>query len=179
MEENKKSADIIVEKTTDKKTKEAENKKAQTEKLINDLLKELNELQDELDNKKYLVDGGKKIADEIKLFITKKAKWKFTEALGIIEVIKALDKFINDHKSKDFMIGPLELEAIYYFLSKHEDVGLDTAEPFVKLLKAINLAKSRKDADNKKFEELQFRISSLQHGVDPEDVKEQNNEQES
>lgn len=174
---NTKKADLKIENSEKKKVENSEEKKEKNEKLIKELTKERDKFQDELDSKEYLIDGGESMAKELLKFVRQDAKWKFTEALGIIEIVKTLEKITSGNK-KEFMIGPLELEAIYYFLSKHEGTGYQSAKRCVDFLKAINPAKSRKDSDGKKFEELNFKITSLEHGVDPEEAEKemQNNE---
>lgn len=177
MEKTKKEANLKIENSEEKKEQKSKEKKEQNEKTLEKLKKERDDLQEELDNKEYFIEGGQTMAKDLLKFIRQDAKWKFTEALGIVEVAKTLEKFISEDK-KQFMIGPLELEAIYYFLSKHEGVGYQSAKKCVEFLRAINPAKSRKDNDSKKFEELSFKITSLEHGVDPEEAKKelQNNE---
>lgn len=158
----KESVNVIVEK----------NGKTDDNKINHEIIEKLKETikekEKELETKKYLIPGGKEVAENIKIFITESAKWKFTESIGIIEVNKVLTEFINDLKKKELMIPPVVLEATYYFLSKHDGTGLEEAEKFTKLLKAINQAKSRADNDKKEFEEMTFRLQSLEHGVDPD-----------
>lgn len=170
--EKTKQTNVVIEKTTNSDdTMENTSKKIQTENLIKELEKEFESIQQELETKKYLIDGGNDMAIKFRHFMANDSKWKFTEALGVVEVIKFLDTFIKDTKHKDLMIGPLELEALYYFMSKTESVGLDAAQNFYILIKAINPAKSRRDADMRKYEEIKFRIDSLKHGVDPAEVE--------
>lgn len=146
-----------------------ENQEAVNEKLITELTLELEKMQQILDSKKYIVEGKKEIANDLLQFIKDNAKWRFTEALGIIEVAKMLTAFIEDNKQKELMLGPLEVEALYYFMSKHEGVGINEAQHFVKMLKAINPAKGHKEQDSKRYEDLSFRLNSVKHGVDPLD----------
>lgn len=146
--------------------------------IIEKLKETIDEKTEELENKKYLIPGGKEVAKSIKQFIVKQAKWKFTESLGIVEINRQMHEFINDPASKELMVPPLVLEAFYYFLSKHEGIGLPEADAFVSLLKAINQAKSRADNDKKELEEMRFRLQSLEHGVDPDNPEEQFKDQE-
>jgi hypothetical protein len=163
-------ANVVIEKST--MSDEELAKKQQTEDLLAKLQGELDKLQEELDLKKYIVDGGKTIAQTFLDFIKNEAKWKFTESLGIIQVSKYLEEFLSNSKQKELMLGPLEVEAIYYFLSRSEGVGIESATKCLSMLKAINPAKAHKEEDSKKFEEINFRINSLQHGIDPEEIKE-------
>lgn len=156
---------VVVEKTT-------ENKKQVNEKLLADLRIKETEFQKELDTKKYLIEGGKESAKKLYQFITEDATWKFTEALGIIEVEKVLIKFIQS-ADKELMLGPLEIEAIYWFLSKIEGVGFKEASRYYELLKLVNPAKARMDEARKEYETLQFKIASLEHGIDSDTIEEE------
>jgi hypothetical protein len=51
---------------------------------------------------------------------------------------------------------------------RHEGTGLVEAKEFTDLIKAINSAKGRSEQDRKEFEEMTFRLQSLEHGVDPD-----------
>ncbi|MCK9575376.1 MAG: hypothetical protein WC979_00870 [Candidatus Pacearchaeota archaeon] len=136
--------------------------------VIEKLKIEIEEKKDELENKKYLIPGGDAIAKKIKQFIVKEAKWRFTECIGVLEVNRILHDFITDPARAELMITPVALEALYYFMSKHEGKGLPEAEAMTELIKAINQAKSRAEQDKREFEEMTFRLQSLEHGVDPE-----------
>lgn len=164
MSEEKEKVEAIVEKTEMFK----DEKKKIDPKIIEELQKKIEEKANELENKKYLIPGGVDIAKIIKSFVVKEAKWKFTECLGVVEINRSMHEFINDPAKKELMVNPLTLEALYYFMARHDGVGLPEAEKFVSLLKAINQAKHRADEDKKEFEEMQFRLQSLQHGIDPD-----------
>lgn len=165
--EEQPQAELVVEKTT----QEIADKKAAQTKLIAELNEQLAKVEEELEGKKYLIEGGKDMGLALHAFIMHEAKWKFTEALGVIEVVKTLESFNASKKEKDLMVGPLEIEALYYFMSKHEGVGLASAKSFIEMLRAVNPAKSRKEEDTKKYEQIVFRIQSLEHGIDPEEIK--------
>lgn len=160
-----------VELKVEKNESTEESKKINPE-VIEKLKEAIEKKEVELEGKKYLIPGGKEVATLIKNFICEDAKWKFTEALGIIEVNKIIQEFLTSGK-KDFMIPPVALEATYYFLSKHEGKGLAEAETCTSLLKAINQAKARADEDKKEYEEMQFRLQSLEHGIDPDAPQEE------
>jgi predicted RND superfamily exporter protein len=149
--------------------------KKQLDNQLAELTKKLDDFEKELDKKEYLIEGGKKIAETIKEFIENNAKWKFTEAIGVLEIIKKIDIFLSG-KEKEFMCGPLELEAIYYFLSKHEGVGVKGAQDFYDLLKTINQPKGRKDSDAKKYEMLRTEIEYVKNQLEIQKQKENGNE---
>lgn len=184
----KQKVDFVVDKVEENTEAVVETKKEgginpdvikKLKEAIDDKRKELDDKVEELENKKYLIPGGKDVAKLIKQYVVKEAKWRFTESLGVIEINRAMHEFIQDESKKELMITPLALEALYYFMSKHDGVGLPAAEKFTSLLKAINQAKHRADEDKKEFdkdkkeiEEMQFKLQSLEHGVDPDNPME-------
>lgn len=171
-EKETKEVELVVENTEEKSEQQAEKKSKINPEIIEKIKEEITAKEDELENKKYLIHGGKDIAKAIKQFVVKSAKWKFTECLGIVEINKQMHEFINDPEAKELMVQPLVLEAFYYFLAKHEGIGHPEAEKFITLLKSINQAKSRADQDKKELEEMRFRLQSLEHGVDPDNPQE-------
>jgi cell division protein FtsB len=131
---------------------------------------ELDQLNLGAKDKKYAVGISTDEAKNVLVdFVANKAKWKFTESLGIIEALKTIRK--ENVKSGAIMMGALEIEAIYYFMSKHEGTGEAEALEFHKILKPItdSLAKLREDSQNRQI--LEARISGLEQGLDlAEDV---------
>jgi len=167
------------EKGTEIETVEKETKVVKLEtteptprKLTPDQEERLKKAHEELDSlnkgsadKKYAVGiSSNEIKDVLVDFIVNKAQWKFTESLGIIESLKTLRK--ESVKSGAIMLGALEIEAIYYFMSKHEGKGEAEAVEFHKILKPITdvLAKLREDSQYKQI--LEARISGLEQGLD-------------
>jgi len=165
----KKEENVTVEKVTTEK----ELKKEQNKKLLEELTKKLEDLQKDLDVKRFLVDGGTESAKKFLNFVETKAKWKFTEVLGIVELQRVFKDFLKGGKSKEFLMGPIEIEALYYFLSKEEGIGTEGTIEYNELLKLINTPKSKMDAMRKEFEQLQFRMASVENGIDPDQVEEE------
>ena len=133
--------------------------------------KELEDLRKELSTKKYLLDVDKKDVELLKTFIVNDATWKFTEALGIVEVTKELDA-IKDGK---LFIKALAIEAIYYYMSKVEGTGTKPAgssfpsiTEYLRVLKAITVGVERVKADNEKLNNAEFVLAARMEGIEPD-----------
>jgi hypothetical protein len=161
-----KEATLTVEKN-EQVAEETKNPRINPE-VIEKLKGEIKAKEEELETKKYLIPGGKQVAKNFKQFIAKNAKWRFTEAIGVVEVNRILIEFIENPAETELMIPAVALEAMYYFMARHEGTGLVEAKEFTDLIKAINSAKGRSEQDRKEFEEMTFRLQSLEHGVDPD-----------
>lgn len=132
---------------------------------------ELEDLRKELSAKKYLLDVDKKDVELLKTFITNDAVWKFTEALGIVEVTKELDA-IKDGK---LFIKALAIEAIYYYMSKVEGTGtkpdgvsFPSITEYLRILKAITVGVERVKADNEKINNAEFVLAARMEGIEPD-----------
>jgi hypothetical protein len=133
--------------------------------------KELEDLRKELSTKKYLLEVDKRGVELLKTFIVNDAVWKFTEALGIVEVTKELDT-IKDGK---LFIKALAIEAIYYYMSKVEGTGtkpVGSAFPsiaeYLRILKAITAGVERVKADNEKLNNAEFVLAARLEGIEPD-----------
>ena len=132
---------------------------------------ELEDLRKELSAKKYLLDVDKKDVELLKTFIANDAVWKFTEALGIVEVTKELDA-IKDGK---LFIKALAIEAIYYYMSKVEGTGtkpdgvsFPSITEYLRILKAITVGVERVKADNEKINNAEFVLAARMEGIEPD-----------
>lgn len=132
---------------------------------------ELEDLRKELSTKKYLLDVEKKDVDLLKAFIANDAPWKFTEALGIVEVTRELDA-IKDGK---LFIKALAIEAIYYYMSKVEGTGtlpdgkaFPSITEYLRILKAITIGVERVKADNEKLNNAEFVLAARREGIEPD-----------
>ena len=133
--------------------------------------KDLSDLRKELSTKKYLLDVDKKDVELLKNFIANEATWKFTEALGIVEITKELDT-IKDNK---LFIKALAIEAIYYYMSKVEGAGTTTTgksfpsiTEYLRVLKAITVGVERVKADNEKLNNAEFVLAARLEGIEPD-----------
>jgi len=145
-------------------------KNEQRQKMVDLLTERIEKTEKELVDKLYIVEGGKESGNAVLEFLTNKAKWSFSESLGVIEAVKqvniSLDK-IKGGKTKEFMIGSLPLEAIYYFMTKLEGTGLAEAEGFVmSLLKPVTDALQRSKQDREALDQLVRDRGTLESAID-------------
>ena len=149
------------------KTEEVKNNDLQ--KKMEELEKELEKKRSELEDKSFLIEYSKDDIYELRLFLQKKAKWTSLQALGIIETIKALDEAENQaSKLKDMkgiMMKNIPIEAIAYFLSKHEDVGYDYAVTFANIAKPIYSVRDRLIEIRKKYDEIKNQIAQIEYAI--------------
>lgn len=157
---------------------EKDAKKEQFVKQIAETQKQLDEINDRISNRGYLVEGGEKTGKTVIDWVTHHATWKFTEALGVIESIKQVKSAtdaIAKGKTKELMLPNLALEAIYYFISKQEGKGLSEANEYHdSLLKPIADALGRAKVDKDKVNNLEFNLASLQQGIEVENTSDTN-----
>ena len=157
--------------TTIVSKKEAiEERNEQRQKMVDLLTAKIEKAEKDLTTKLYIVEGGKVAGDSISDFLTNKAQWKFSEALGVVEAVKqvndSLDK-IKTGKTKEFMITSLPLEAIYYFMTKAEGTGLAEAESFVlSVLKPVTDALQRSKQDRDVLDQLVRDRGTLESAID-------------
>ena len=129
----------------------------------------LNALRDEVSGKKYPVNGGVKTAVALQEFVNSQAKWKFTEALGIMEASRVLKEEVSQLRKKekeDLSLNAVTIEAIYYFLTKEEGAGLNTATNFVmNLLRPISEALNASKSDRDSINQMERDLGSLQDAI--------------
>lgn len=133
-----------------------------------ELQKEIDSRQKELETKYYIVQGGAAAGEKLINFVKNEAQWKFTEAVGIVEMTKEIQKAIDKAKDgKELFLQVLPLEALWFFINKVEGVGLEKATYFHDhLIKPVGEALSRVKADREKINELMMRQGSLEAGAD-------------
>jgi glutaredoxin 2 len=157
---------------------EKDAKKEQFEKQIVETQKQLDEVNDRIKNRGYLVEGGEKTGKHLITWLTTNAAWKFTEALGVIESIKQINSALEDiakGKTKELMLPNLALEAVYYFISKQEGKGLAEANEYHEtLLKPVADALGRAKVDKDKVNTLEFNLASLQQGISVDETETEN-----
>ena len=139
------------------------------EKLAKMLETKITQTRENLSKKKYIVDGGVAIGESLEQFMTNTASWKFTEAMGVIEAVKQLQlsiKAINDKKTKELYVDPLLLEAVYYFLTKVEGVGLHHAASYLAMLRPVSEALGSYKEDKDKLDQMVRDHGTVQHAID-------------
>lgn len=134
--------------------------------------KELETLKKEVESKKYLVDLNKEDLARLNSFICNDAPWKFTEALGILEVEKEMGKATKEGK---LFTKALAIEAIYYYLSKVEGSGDSTktssfinVADYIKVVKAITSSVERIKQDNERVRNAEFVVAARREGIEPD-----------
>ncbi len=129
------------------------------------------EFGQELEKKVYLVPGKKRTAEAMLKFLENDAKFAAHESLGICKAHEDISKSVPKGKS-EFYLGSLCIEAIAYYLSKHEGTGLIAAEQFKdNLFMPVNTAMAVIQEDKKKAEGLQMEWAAAAQGVDVEDLE--------
>lgn len=163
--------------TTEPKTLKVVSKKdaiaeknEQRQKLVDMLSEKIEQKEKAVVSKLYLIEGEEKVADAVIDFIQNKAQWKFSESLGIMECIRQVTEAkanITKKKTKQFLIPSLALEAIYYFLTKVEGVGITQANDYVNnLLKPISDALSRAKSDREEIDQLMRDRGTLETAIE-------------
>jgi len=144
------------------------------QKLVDDITKELDALNADMKNKVYPI----KLEDEISLialidFIDNGATWKNMEALGIIEVSKALHvEKAKGLKSGNIFLQSLPIQALSFFLSKVEDKGLQRAERHIKFVKPLDEALKLIKQDTDKVNSLESKLAAAENGIEIEKTPE-------
>jgi len=142
----------------------------QRQKMVDLLTAKIEKTEQDLTTKLYIVEGGAVAGESISNFLTHKAQWKFSEALGVVEAVKQVNQSVEKIKSgktKEFMITSLPLEAIYYFMTKAEGTGLAEAEDFVlSVLKPVTDALQRSKTDRDALDQLVRDRGTLESAID-------------
>lgn len=136
------------------------------EALISELKEKLEAKKSEIRSKVYAVSCTKEIFSLYKDFVTSKAEWNSTEALGIIQVNKEIQKIEKDGIKDDVIyLGALPLEASHYFISKSRGVGLASATEFITLYKAFDqaLGDAKKDASD--IKDIEAQLNAAMQGM--------------
>jgi hypothetical protein len=140
-----------------------------------DRAKEVAKLQEEVDarnremeTKLYIVEGGAETGEKFLKFVTEEAQWKFTEAIGVVEMTKEIEDAVANAKGgKQLFLRVLPLEALWFFINKVEGVGLEKAKYYANnLLKPVGDALARVKADRDAINELMMHQGSLEAGAD-------------
>jgi len=132
---------------------------------------ELDKFKKDLETKKYLVDLKLEDIKKLEGYISKEAAWKFTEALGIREVVNELGVCVT--KGKLFM-SAISIEALYFYLSRIEGAGdtvnskfIESVDTYLTILKNINIVRNVIAQENEKLKEMEFITASRREGIDP------------
>jgi hypothetical protein len=134
--------------------------------LIKELKEKLENKKSEIRTKVYAVSCTKEIFSLYSDFIKNKAEWASTEALGIIQINKEIQKIEKDGiKDNVIFLGALPLEASHYFISKSKGIGVDSATEFITLYKAFDQALSDAKKDATEVKEIESQLNAAMQGV--------------
>ena len=134
--------------------------------LIDELTKSLEAKKLEIRTKVYAVSCTKEIFSLYVDFIRNKSEWTSTEALGIIQINKELQKIEKDGIKDDVIyLGALPLEASHYFISKSRGSGLDSAVEFITLYKAFDQALPDAKKDASSIKDIESQLNAAQQGI--------------
>lgn len=123
----------------------------------------------ELQAKVYLVPGGKTTGNAIVKFLEENAEWSAHESLGIVRAHEDVSSALKKTK-KELFLGGLCVEAVAYYISKANGVGLIEAKQFKdNLFMPINEAMAKIQEDKKAAEALQLEWAAAAQGVEVED----------
>jgi hypothetical protein len=136
--------------------------------LVDAMQKELDRMNAEVREKLYIVEGGMATATYMLDYMKTRAKWKFSEAVGVIECVKELEAAIKKIETrKELFLQILPLEAMWFFINKEEGCGLDEAITYRNmLLQPLADALGRAKADRDAINELARRQAALEVGAD-------------
>ena len=99
-------------------------------------------------------------------FIANEAEWNATEALGIKEVSKQIQKIKKEGvKNQVIYMSALPLEASHYFISKSKGKGLKSAEAFIELYKPFDQALSDAKKDVTEIKDLEKQLAAAMQGI--------------
>jgi hypothetical protein len=134
--------------------------------LINELNEKLEDKKSEIRTKVYAVSCTKEIFSLYRDFVIDKAEWNSTEALGIIQINKEIQKIEKEGiKDNVIYLGALPLEASHYFISKHKGVGLASATEFITLYKAFDQALSDAKKDASEIKDIEAQLNAAMQGM--------------
>ena len=134
--------------------------------LVDSLEKEIEEKKKENREKLYAISMNSSLLSRYEEFIGSQAEWNSTEALGVIEINKQIQK-IKSEKIKDNVVymGALPVEASHYFLNKVKGVGVQEAIDFIGLYKSFDQALKDIKTDNQIVQELEKNLAAAMQGI--------------
>jgi hypothetical protein len=98
--------------------------------------------------------------------MTEEAEWNSTEALGVLEINRQIQKIKKDGiKDGVIYMGALPLEASHYFISKAKGKGVDSARNFVSLYKAFDQALTDTKQDAAVIKDLEQQLNAAMQGI--------------
>lgn len=159
-------------------TTEAEKNPQIDQALVARLTKEFNDFNNSLKTKVYPIKvESLDVLDKLIDFIENKAAWKNMESLGIIEISKALrEERGKGIKSGNIYVNSLAVQAISFFLSKVESVGINAAEQHISFVRPIDEALKLIKLDNDQQNRLNSELAAAENGITVESEPSENND---
>lgn len=134
--------------------------------LVDSLEKKIAEKKEEIKNKVYAISFSDELLEKYEEFVNEKAEWVSTEAIGVKEISKTLQKIKKEGvKNGVIFMGALPLEATHYFISKSKGTGLKQAETFIDLYKPFDQALSDAKRDAGEIKDLEKQLAAAMQGV--------------
>ena len=134
--------------------------------LVDSLEKEIFEKKEELKNKVYAITFSDELLKKYEDFIANEAEWTSTEALGVNEVNKQIQKIKKEGvKNQVIYMSALPLEASHYFISKAKGKGLASAKSFLDLYKPFDQALGEAKGDVAQIKDLEKKLSAAMQGI--------------
>jgi hypothetical protein len=145
---------------------EAETNVLVDQELVNSAEKELGDKRKENREKLYAISMKESLLRRYENFMTEEVEWNSTEALGVVEVNKQIQK-IKSEKIKDNVIymGALPIEATHYFLNKVKGKGLTEANSFIELYRSFDQALNDVKSDNQILQDLEKKLAATMQGI--------------
>ena len=130
--------------------------------LVESIEEKIKEKNEEIKNKLY----ANSLMEQYSDFIENRAEWTSTEAIGVREISKSIQKLKKDGvKNGVILLGSLPLEASHYFISKSKGKGLKEAEDFINLYKPFDQALGDAKKDAMEIKDLEKQLAAAMQGL--------------
>lgn len=134
--------------------------------LVDSLEAQIADKKEDLRTKVYAITFSDDLLTKYEDFILNEAEWNSTEALGVKEVYKQIQKIKKEGvKNQVIFMSALPLEASHYFISKAKGRGLASAEKFLELYKPFDQALSDAKSDVAQVKDLEKQLAAAMQGI--------------
>jgi len=135
-------------------------------KLVDSIEEKIKDKKEEIKNKLYAISFSDSLMEQYTDFIENHAEWNSTEAIGVREISKSIQKIKKEGvKNGVILLGSLPLEASHYFISKTKGKGLKEAEAFINLYKPFDQALSDAKKDAMEIKDLEKQLAAAMQGL--------------
>lgn len=143
--------------------KTPEELKKDTESQLEAAKKMFDTFKKDYKDKLYAIKASTESLAYTKNFMESESKFKGLDALGVIEVTKALDK--KPIKDGVFFLKGLEVQALCYFMEKYEGQGRKNAVDYIEAYKPVAEALQLVKKDNDQFNDFTNKIAVLEESL--------------